>query len=212
MNVFEAARQAKATDVAEWLGLDGKVKCQSPSRAAYKCPYHYEKTASFYAYNNPGRNNYYCFGCHKYCDTIELAGHVLNKGPYDAARLICRQFGYDYDTRQPLKERPPLPGPSAETRAIAAFLAQWRKRNLQYWLDVHERLNDQMRPYIESDMDDTPAFEELLEKSAQAFTEHERWNAMSIQGLLEEVQAAMRPYQEAQKGDYRKVRLIGTVT
>jgi len=43
---------------------------QAGTRLVGTCPFHEEKTASFTIFTN--ENNFYCFGCHKYGDGIEL--------------------------------------------------------------------------------------------------------------------------------------------
>ena len=54
------------------------------SRNFCKCPFHNEKTPSFYVKKNFG----YCFGCGKSCDTIEYVMTTKNKSFPDAVRSL----------------------------------------------------------------------------------------------------------------------------
>jgi hypothetical protein len=57
---------------------------QVDNRKFAKCPFHSEKSASFFVKNNFG----YCFGCSKNCDSIELFMKINNKGFAETVKLL----------------------------------------------------------------------------------------------------------------------------
>ncbi len=58
----------------------------------------------------PGSGGFYCFGCHAHGDAIALYGKALNLTNLEAARQVCRDFGFQYDEGKRRKRAPsPLP-------------------------------------------------------------------------------------------------------
>lgn len=53
------------------------------------CPFHKEKTPSFYNYGEHG----YCFGCGKVGDVIDLEAHSARISPYEAALSLAKRYG-----------------------------------------------------------------------------------------------------------------------
>lgn len=192
MNVFEAAKTISCTDAALKLGISGKRL--NASRGLFLCPFHNEKTPSLITYDKPHRNDFYCFGCRKYGDTTDLYSQITGERPVKAAESACRDFGVPYDTRM---KNPPEPlniGPRGEVRILAAAVHEWRRYQVRYWQDTHARLTEAMRPLIEADQDDSEAFTTLLQQSVTALMELERWEAMSLQGIMQEIQTEINRY------------------
>ena len=125
VTVFEAARQADCVQAAERLGLRLK---QSGSRAFTCCLFHAERTPSMDLY--PGDGGFYCFGCHEHGDAIRLYQQAMNCTPLEAARQVCRDFGFQYDEGKPRKRAPPLPQPvrRADAWALAKQLDGLREK------------------------------------------------------------------------------------
>ena len=121
--VFEAARQADCVQAARRLGLRTR---QSGSRAYTCCLFHAERTPSMCLY--PGSGGFYCFGCHAHGDAIDLYGKALNLTKLEAARQVCRDFGFQYDEGQRRRGAPPrLPARRADARALAKRLDAMRE-------------------------------------------------------------------------------------
>lgn len=65
--MIERAREKSPSEIAmQYIPLT-RI---SPERYKGKCPFHDDSTASFIIYEEKG--NFYCFGCHRYFDTISF--------------------------------------------------------------------------------------------------------------------------------------------
>ena len=124
VTVFEAARQADCVQAAERLGL--RIR-RSGSRAFTCCLFHAERTPSMCFY--PGNGGFYCFGCHAHGDAIALYAQSLNCTSLEAARQICRDFGFQYDEGKRRKHASPqLPARRADAWALAKRLDAMREK------------------------------------------------------------------------------------
>ena len=66
----------------------------------------------------PGSGGFYCFGCHAHGDAIALYGKALNLTNLEAARQVCRDFGFQYDEG---KRRKRAPSPRSDRRREAHY-------------------------------------------------------------------------------------------
>ena len=66
----------------------------------------------------PGSGGFYCFGCHAHGDAIALYGKALNLTNLEAARQVCRDFGFQYDEG---KRRKRAPSPLSDHRREAHY-------------------------------------------------------------------------------------------
>ena len=124
VTVFEAARQADCVQAAERLGL--RIR-RSGSRAFTCCLFHAERTPSMCLY--PGNGGFYCFGCHAHGDAIALYAQSLNCTSLEAARQICRDFGFQYDEGKRRKHASPqLPARRADAWTLAKRLDAMREK------------------------------------------------------------------------------------
>ncbi|MEL7564980.1 MAG: CHC2 zinc finger domain-containing protein [Dehalobacterium sp.] len=70
------------------------VKMKGTNRLVGICPLHSEKTGSFTIYKKS--NSWYCFGCERGGDGVELVRLLFNLTPLEAAKLIAEDFGLNF--------------------------------------------------------------------------------------------------------------------
>ena len=104
-SIFEAVRsQVPVRAAAERYGLE--VNDSSMAR----CPFHNDRTPSMKLY----ADHFYCFGCGKYGDVVDLTSELLCVPSYDAACALAEEFGVD-------AARPtPRPAAAAVADAVCA--------------------------------------------------------------------------------------------
>jgi hypothetical protein len=66
------------------------------------CPFHLERTASFYVYDD----SYHCFGCGAHGDAIEFVCRTQGLKFYDAVRFLCSEAGLQAPSLQDLPMQP----------------------------------------------------------------------------------------------------------
>lgn len=97
-----AARIKEAVTCADLLERNG----YHPDRHGLMlCPFHSEKTPSFRVY--PNGKGWYCFGCHKGGDVLNLAVELYGVGFSDACKRLSDDFnlGLTRDDRTPKERR-----------------------------------------------------------------------------------------------------------
>ncbi len=62
------------------------------------CPFHGEKTPSFSV--NPGKNMFYCFGCHEGGDIFKFIMKIENCSFMDAVKLLANKYGIPIPERE----------------------------------------------------------------------------------------------------------------
>ena len=91
-SIFEAVRsQVPVRAAAERYGLE--VNDSGMAR----CPFHNDRTPSMKLY----ADHFYCFGCGKYGDVVDLTSELLCIPSYDAACALSEEFGVDVDAARP---------------------------------------------------------------------------------------------------------------
>lgn len=88
VDVFKLVKSIPAHEVAQRFGLDLQKK---GGRWMARCPFHEDKTPSFFLY----RERFHCFGCSWGGDAVDLVAELGNIRPHEAARDIARAFGLD---------------------------------------------------------------------------------------------------------------------
>ena len=78
------------------------------------CPFHSEKTPSFYVY--PDTQSFYCFGCGATGDAVDLTAKLFGIGLREAAVKLAEDFGLNYDSRQKPSVRPRIREPTPEQK------------------------------------------------------------------------------------------------
>lgn len=87
--------------IAEIIGNYVNLK-KSGSSLKGLCPFHNEKTPSFYV--NPARGFYHCFGCKASGDVFSFLMHVEGKTFPEVARDLAEQLGVELPTYDPRHE------------------------------------------------------------------------------------------------------------
>ena len=84
----------RRTDIVELVG--GYVQLKRKGRLyGGLCPFHSEKTPSFYVY--PDTQSFYCFGCGATGDVIDFVARLFGLSSYEAAKKLAYDFGIDPD-------------------------------------------------------------------------------------------------------------------
>lgn len=97
-SVFEAVKVAvPVRAAAERFGLEVNYAGMA------HCPFHDDHTPSMKLYED----HFYCFGCGRHGDVVDLAAELLAISPYDAACKLAEDFDVDADAeivRTPARE------------------------------------------------------------------------------------------------------------
>lgn len=97
-SVFEAVKAAvPVRAAAEQFGLEVNYA------GMVRCPFHDDHTPSMKLYDD----HFYCFGCGRHGDVVDLTAELFCIPPYDAACKLADDFGMDASTavvRQPARE------------------------------------------------------------------------------------------------------------
>lgn len=83
-NQIDRAREYPVIELAEMNLLNIK-KCGRAFRSL--CPYHKEKSPSFYLYSES--NSGHCYGCQEHCDVIALTQHLLSLSFVEAVKYLA---------------------------------------------------------------------------------------------------------------------------
>ena len=97
-SVFEAVKAAvPMRAAAERFGLEVNYA------GMVRCPFHEDHTPSMKLYDD----HFYCFGCGRHGDVVDLTAELFCIPPYDAACKLAGDFGMDASAavvRQPARE------------------------------------------------------------------------------------------------------------
>ena len=97
-SVFEAVKAAvPMRAAAERFGLEVNYA------GMVRCPFHDDHTPSMKLYDD----HFYCFGCGRHGDVVDLTAELFCIPPYDAACKLADDFGMDASAavvRQPVRE------------------------------------------------------------------------------------------------------------
>lgn len=100
---IDAAKERVSTlELAERLCPGGLRREGRNWKALCPLPEHDEKSASFYVY--PETNSFYCFGCLRGGDVVNLAAHAWGYGKdamASAAANVLHEFGHEIPQRPP---------------------------------------------------------------------------------------------------------------
>ncbi len=100
---IDAAKKAVSTlELAERLCPEGLRRVGQNLIARCPLPGHDDKSPSFYVY--PETDSFYCFGCLRGGDVVNLAAHAWGYGKHDmamAAANLLHEFGHEIPQRPP---------------------------------------------------------------------------------------------------------------
>lgn len=107
----------------------------------------------------PGSGGFYCFGCHAHGDAIALYGKALNLTNLEAARQVCRDFGFQYDEGKRRKRAPsPLSDRRREARALAKRLEAMREKQADGLLERMRSAQEIIMQMASSKANGTPCW------------------------------------------------------
>jgi len=111
----------EATDIVDLIGSYIQVKKAGSSFRA-NCPFHNEKTPSFYI--TPSTQRFHCFGCGAGGDAISFVRDHENLPFVDAVRKLASRAGIHIVERGPIR----MPtNPAARAGACWTFIARRRR-------------------------------------------------------------------------------------
>lgn len=85
------------TDIVRIVGEYVKLRKSGANWSAL-CPFHKEKSGSFYLY--PGTSSYYCFGCHEHGDVFTFVMKMDNVSFPEAVRSVATKMGIPLPQRE----------------------------------------------------------------------------------------------------------------
>ncbi|HSU18582.1 MAG TPA: DNA primase [Acidobacteriaceae bacterium] len=85
------------TDIVRIVGEYVKLRKSGANWSAL-CPFHKEKSGSFYLY--PGTSSYYCFGCHEHGDVFTFVMKMDNVSFPEAVRSVAQKMGIPLPQRE----------------------------------------------------------------------------------------------------------------
>lgn len=85
------------TDIVRIVGEYVKLRKSGANWSAL-CPFHQEKSGSFYLY--PGSASYYCFGCHEHGDVFRFVMKMETLSFPDAVRAVAAKMGMALPKRE----------------------------------------------------------------------------------------------------------------
>lgn len=101
MRLFDAAKSVPITEIYKKYVGEIKSPKQSRNAIAVHCPFHEDHRPSLNLYKN---NTFYCFGCHAGeggGTTVDFVMKLKNLDNVSAAKLICEDFGIEYEESFP---------------------------------------------------------------------------------------------------------------
>lgn len=97
------------------------------------CPFHHEKTASFTV--SPGREIFYCFGCHVHGDIISFIARIENCSPLEAVRHLADRYHIEIP-EELAHERGFKAAQKEDYTGLCAKVAAWAHKQLQLNLTI----------------------------------------------------------------------------
>src|SRR6201996_6798835 len=85
------------TDIVRVVGEYIKLRKSGANWSAL-CPFHKEKSGSFYLY--PGTSSYYCFGCHEHGDVFTFVMKMDAVSFPEAVRAVATKMGIPLPQRE----------------------------------------------------------------------------------------------------------------
>lgn len=210
MNVFQAAAAVDCTDLAHREGLNGRVT--SGGRGSWCCPFHKDDTPSLVTYpaDNGRKSHFYCFGCGRHGDAIDLHARLYRQAPLDAARQLCADWGLTYDDGSfPRGVNPPREDKREDDPRLAVVLAicsEWQKYRIAWFEEQKAHSERLLREGC-----DSPQWRREIEQTWCAYYDSQLKKIAQMNEM--EVLADIREEFEALGvNPYRRLRIAGSVS
>ena len=104
------------------------------------CPFHNEKTPSFSV--TPGKQMFYCFGCHKGGNVITFIQEYENLPFQDAVKMLAERAGIS------LPEEDFTPERKRENDRRAMLLEANKQAGVYYYYNLHSKAGEQGLAYL----------------------------------------------------------------
>ena len=114
----------RRTDIVELVG--GYVQLKRKGRLyGGLCPFHSEKTPSFYVY--PDTQSFYCFGCGAGGDAVSFTKRINSIDYIEAVKLLAQRAGMPAMRQRVMKVRAMMPQSPRRLRAQFSAMDSWTK-------------------------------------------------------------------------------------
>lgn len=141
-----------------------------------RCPFHYEKTASFKVY--PGDKGWHCFGCNRSGDVIDLVRELFGLSFTAACERLSDDFGVKTGTK----------GKVSNAQKIVENKAAWdRRKSIERIEKLHRQLIDEWNDAIRD-----LRLVEMLFDYAKPTDREEEWHEAFVYALEERATARHR--------------------
>ena len=114
----------RRTDIVELVGNYVQLKRKGRLYGGL-CPFHSEKTPSFYVY--PDTQSFYCFGCGAGGDAVSFTKRINSIDYIEAVKLLAQRAGMPAMRQSVMKVRAMMPQSPRRLRAQFSAMDSWTK-------------------------------------------------------------------------------------
>ena len=114
----------RRTDIVELVGNYVQLKRKGRLYGGL-CPFHSEKTPSFYVY--PDTQSFYCFGCGAGGDAVSFTKRINSIDYIEAVKLLAQRAGMPAMRQRVMKVRAMMPQSPRRLRAQFSAMDSWTK-------------------------------------------------------------------------------------
>ena len=114
----------RRTDIVDVVGNYVQLKRKGRLYGGL-CPFHSEKTPSFYVY--PDTQSFYCFGCGAGGDAVSFTKRINSIDYIEAVKLLAQRAGMPAMRQRVMKVRAMMPQSPRRLRAQFSAMDSWTK-------------------------------------------------------------------------------------